>query len=84
MIQLQFINYLLASGDSSLVTLNNLNKDFFSDYTEEYKYRISMYDKLVRDVLDFPHKKIIDTNAFSNVETVHTGIKITRESLSTI
>lgn len=52
--------------------------------TEEYKYRISMYDKLVRDVLDFQHKKIIDTNAFSNVETVHTGVKITREPLSTI
>lgn len=28
--------------------------------TEDFKYRLSLYDHLVRDVLDYPHKIIID------------------------
>jgi len=28
--------------------------------TSEFQYRLGMYDKLVRDILDFPHKKILD------------------------
>ena len=28
--------------------------------TPEFKYRISMYDKLVRDIFDYPHKKILN------------------------
>lgn len=28
--------------------------------TEDFHYRLSMYDKLVRDVLDFPHDKILN------------------------
>ncbi len=28
--------------------------------TEEYKYRLKVRDRFVRDVLDFPHKKVID------------------------
>ncbi len=51
--------------------------------TEEFKYRLSMYDKLIRDVLDFNHKKIIDTGSFITTEPVHAGIQITREPLST-
>ncbi|MFZ2523049.1 MAG: hypothetical protein WAW92_01550 [Minisyncoccia bacterium] len=31
---------------------------FFS--TEEFKYRMSMYDKLVRDILDYPHRILLD------------------------
>ncbi len=31
---------------------------FFS--TEEFKYRLSMYDKLTRDILDYPHKKVLN------------------------
>jgi hypothetical protein len=31
---------------------------FFS--TDEFKYRMSMYDKLVRDILDYPHKVLLD------------------------
>lgn len=27
---------------------------------EDFKYRISMYDKLTRDILDYPHKKILN------------------------
>jgi len=51
--------------------------------TEEFKYRLSMYDKLIRDVLDYNHKKVIDTGSFVTTEPVHTGIKITHEPLST-
>lgn len=28
--------------------------------TEDFEYRLGMMDKLVRDILDFPHEKIID------------------------
>lgn len=28
--------------------------------TSEFEYRIGVYDKLIRDILDFPHKKLID------------------------
>lgn len=28
--------------------------------TKDFIYRLSMYDKLVRDVLDYPHEKVID------------------------
>lgn len=41
MIQLQFLNYLLSTGDSSLIFVNNLTKEFFSDYPREYEYIVS-------------------------------------------
>ncbi|MEI7563511.1 MAG: HTH domain-containing protein [bacterium] len=28
--------------------------------TEEFLYRASMYDKLIRDIIDFPHEKVIN------------------------
>ena len=28
--------------------------------TSEFNYRYSMFDKLIRDILDFPHEKIIN------------------------
>ena len=28
--------------------------------TEDFKYRLSMFDKLIRDILDYPHKKILN------------------------
>ena len=28
--------------------------------TEEYEYRLKVRDKFVRDILDFPHKKVIE------------------------
>jgi predicted nucleotidyltransferase len=28
--------------------------------TSEFRYRLNMYDKLIRDILDYPHEKIID------------------------
>lgn len=38
MIQLQFLNYLLDSNDISILTANNLNKDFFPDYKDEWEF----------------------------------------------
>lgn len=28
--------------------------------TEEFKYRLDMYDRFVRDILEFPHEKLIN------------------------
>ncbi len=28
--------------------------------TQEFKYRLSVYDKFIRDILDYPHTKILD------------------------
>lgn len=28
--------------------------------TEDFKYRLSMFDKLTRDILDYPHRKIVN------------------------
>lgn len=33
--------------------------------TSDFEYRIGVYDKLIRDVLDFPHVKIVDRLALS-------------------
>lgn len=33
--------------------------------TEEFKYRLDMYDKLVCDIIDLPHEKLIDTGSLS-------------------
>ncbi len=35
--------------------------------TNDFTYRIGMYDKLVRDILDFPHEVIIDTGSFPHL-----------------
>lgn len=45
MIQLQFINRILDSGDSSVLTINNLDSSFFSDYPNEYAYIKEHIDK---------------------------------------
>lgn len=58
MIQLQVLNYILNSNNTSFITSNNLNEEFFSDYTEEYKYisnHIKQYGK-VPDILTFLDK----------------------------
>ncbi len=33
--------------------------------TADFKYRVSMYDKLLRDVFDFPHQPLIASKEFS-------------------
>lgn len=39
--------------------------------TEEFKYRVEMYDKLVCDIIDLPHEKLIDNGQLST----HISIK---------
>lgn len=34
--------------------------------TEEFRYRVSVYDRLMRDVLDFPHRVIFDKIGITN------------------
>lgn len=38
MVQLQFLNYLLQTGDTSLLMVNSIDDSFFSDYSEEYNF----------------------------------------------
>ncbi|MFZ2072084.1 MAG: hypothetical protein WA101_00795 [Minisyncoccia bacterium] len=33
--------------------------------TKEFSYRLNMYDKLVRDILDFPHEVVLQTKELS-------------------
>ena len=33
--------------------------------TKEFTYRLNMYDKLVRDILDFPHEVIFQAKELS-------------------
>lgn len=37
--------------------------------TKEFSYRVSMYDKLVRDILDFPHEVLLQGKGFSELST---------------
>jgi hypothetical protein len=37
--------------------------------TEEFKYRLDMYDKLVCDIMDLPHEKLIDSGQLSTYVT---------------
>lgn len=38
MVQLQFLNYLLYTRDSSLLLVNNITEDFFSAYRDEFNF----------------------------------------------
>lgn len=49
MIQMQVINYILETKDSSLITLNNLNEEYFSDYKNEFNFiknHLNQYGKI--------------------------------------
>lgn len=68
MIQLQFLNNLLKTGDTSPLLLNNLNEDYFSDYVEEYKWikhHIDTYGNcpdLISFLDNFPDFDVIEVN----------------------
>jgi len=58
MVQLQLLNYLLQTGDASLLKVNNVDDTFFSDYVEEYSFirdHMSQYGQ-VPDRLTFASK----------------------------
>ena len=46
---MQVINYILETKDSSLITLNNLNEEYFSDYKNEFNFiknHLNQYGKI--------------------------------------
>ena len=49
--------------------------------TSEFRYRLSMYDKLVRDILDYPHKTVLDKIGLPPTDTASRGhtIELPRE-----
>lgn len=52
-----------ASLENLIKTLESeIGKELRYAYftTDDFKYRISMFDKLIRDILDYPHKKILN------------------------
>ena len=68
MIQLQFLNQVIKSGDASLITLNNLDKSFFSDYENEFDFICNHYTEYgnIPDVITFlskfPQFDIVEVN----------------------
>ena len=68
MIQLQFLNQVIKSGDASLITLNNLDKSFFSDYEREFDFICNHYTEYgnIPDVITFlakfPQFDIVEVN----------------------
>ena len=68
MIQLQFLNALLETHDSSLLLLNDLSDEFFSDYIDEYHFivnHVSEYGKIpdkATFVSHFPDFDFIEVN----------------------
>ena len=45
MIQLQAINKIVQTGDASIILMNNLNSDFFSDYKDEFNFILDHYNE---------------------------------------
>lgn len=72
MIQEQFLNALLSTQDSSLLTLNNLNKEFFTDYEAEYEFiinHLNLYGNipdLNTFVAEFPNFDVFQVNESPN------------------
>ena len=68
MIQLQVLNYILQKNDSSLITLNNLNQEYFSEYKDEFNFikdHIDKYDQvpdLPTFLNKFNHFEVIEVN----------------------
>lgn len=68
MIQAQVLNYLLQTRDSSLLTLNNVTNEFFSDYEAEFEFiinHLSTYGNipdLNTFVAEFPNFDVFQVN----------------------
>ena len=55
MVQLQLLNYVLAKKDISVLLDNNINGDYFAEYSEEYQFIADHYTN---------YKNIPDTETF--------------------
>lgn len=68
MIQTQFINALLQRKDATMLTINNIDKDYFSDYQNEFEYiqnHLSTYGTLPdieTFVAKFPNFDVINVS----------------------
>src|SRR5574344_968157 len=68
MIQLQNINFILSNHDISYLTTNNIGKEYFSDYGNEFSFIKDHYDQYgtVPDtptfLAKFPNFDIITVN----------------------
>lgn len=64
------IDMLIVGDNVKKTNLENIMKNLESEIgkelkyahftTEDFKYRMSMFDKLTRDILDYPHKKVLN------------------------
>lgn len=64
------VDILMVGDNFRKASLDKIMKSFEAEIgkdiryaafdTAEFRYRIGMYDKLVRDIFDYPHKKILD------------------------
>ena len=64
------VDMLVVGNNLNTNSLNNIIKSIEAELgkelvyanfeTEDFKYRLEMYDKLIKDVLDYPHKVLLD------------------------
>ena len=70
------VDILMAGDHFKKSTLDRVIKSFEAEIgkevryaafeTQEFEYRIGMYDKLIRDIFDYPHRKILDKLGLSH------------------
>ena len=56
-------NVKRTSLENTIKTLESeIGKELRYAYftTDDFRYRLNMYDKLTRDILDYPHKTVLD------------------------
>lgn len=79
MIQLQVLNKIIRDKDTSFITLNNLNDDYFSDYVDEFNFIKNHLDRygnipdsvtFVNRFPDFTVINVEETNSYLISELV--------------
>lgn len=50
----------LLNAISGLEALLGRELRYAAFETSDFKYRLGVYDKLIRDILDYPHRKLVD------------------------
>ena len=75
MVQLQVLNKIIKDKDSSILLLNNLSADYFSDYHNEYNFiksHLNQYGTIPDQVTflsKFPDFEIFDVTSLSAFKT---------------
>lgn len=75
------VDVLVVGKDVDSKKLNRVVKEIEADIgrelvyaafdTDDFIYRMNMYDKLIADVLDYPHERLIDSMSLSTRRTVN-------------